>query len=311
MAGSPLMYAAGKFLPEREAAVSASDAGLLLGAGLFETLRTYGPQKKPFRLAQHLARLRASGQFFRIFVKESDADIAEIIAHLVKENGLADARLRITATRGALAAELDDDSAPAATLLLAAGPMTPYPAEWYARGATVVLSDIRVSETDPAVYHKTTNYLTNLLALRDAHRAGAAEALFFNSKNRLAEGAISNVFLVQAGGGGLAAPLAGRVPSGGGSGPRLLTPPVEEGLLAGVTRAAVLELAAEVGVPAEQRPLAIDDLLAAEEVFLTNSIMEIMPLARVERHEVGTGAPGPVTGRLAAAYQALVARECG
>lgn len=283
------MYVAGRFVPTREAAVSATDAGLLLGAGLFETLRTYGGT--PFRLAQHLARLRRSGQVLRIFVGESDDRIAEIIARLLAANKLPDARVRITATRGPLEAELDDDEAPRATLLVAAGPMTPYPAEYYARGATVVVSDIRVCETDPTLCHKTTGYTRNLLALRDAHNARATEALFFNTKNRLAEGAVSNVFLVKDG--------------------RLLTPPVEEGLLPGITRACVLELAADVPVPAEQRPLTVNDLLGADEVFLTNSIMELMPVRQVERREIGDGGPGPVTRRLAEAYRACVARETG
>ena len=282
-------YVAGRFIAMADATVSASDAGLLLGAGLFETLRTYGG--RPFRLGTHLARLRASGETLRIFVEETDERVAEIVARLVDENGVPGARVRITATRGPLGAALDDDASPPATLLVTAGPMTPYPAELYERGTTVVVSDIRVNETDPTVYHKTTGYLANLLALRDAHRARAAEAVRFNSKGRLAEGAISNVFIV--------------------SGGRLITPPVEEGLLAGVTRAAVLEVASEAGVAAEQRPVAAGEFLHADEVFLTNSIMEILPVGRIEATEVGDGRPGPVTKRLAEAYRALVARETG
>jgi len=282
-----LMYVSGRFVPPREATVSALDAGLLVGAGLFETLRTYGG--RPFRLDRHLARLRASGQILRIFVKESDADIAAVIAQLVEANGVPDARVRLTATRGPLTEQFEDDAAPPATLLVTAGPMTPYPREFYERGATVVVSDIRTNETDPTAYHKTTGYMRSLLALRDAHRARAAEALLFNSTHRLAEGSISNVFVVRAA--------------------RLMTPPVEDGLLAGVTRQAVLELAQEVGVHAEQRSLTIHELLDADEVFLTNSIMEVMPVGRIEAHEVGDGKPGPVTQRLAQAYKDLVARE--
>jgi len=289
MAERPLMYVAGETVPMAEARVSALDAGLLLGAGLFETLRTYGG--RPFRLGAHLTRLRDSGQVLRIFVTETDDQVAEVIDRLVEANGVPDARLRITATRGALDASLEDDEAPPATLLVTAGPMTPYPAEFYTSGVTVVVSDICVNESDLTTYHKVTAYMANLLALRDAHRGRAAEAIRFNTKNRLAEGAISNVFLVRDG--------------------RLLTPPVEEGLLPGITRAAVLELAAEVYVPAEQRALAVHDLLDADEVFLTNSIMEIMPVARVEAREIGRGKPGPVTAKLADAYRALVARETG
>jgi branched-chain amino acid aminotransferase len=206
--------------------------------------------------------------------------------------------VRITATRGPVGPQLDDDEAPRATLLVTAGPMTPYPAELYDRGCTVVVSDIRANETDPVIFHKTTNFMRSLLALRDAHRARATEALLFNTRNRLAEGALSNVFLVNGG--------------------RLLTPPVEDGLMPGITRAAVLELAAEIGGPAEQRSLTVHDLLDADEVFLTNSIMEILPVGRIEQHEVGPkedpnrlGKPGPVTRRLAEAYKALVARETG
>jgi len=295
MAENPqLMYVAGRMVAEGEATVSALDAGLLLGAGLFETLRTYGG--RPFRLARHMARLRSSGQFFRIFVRESDDEIAAIIARLLEANGLDDARLRITATRGPVTEGLADDEAPRATLLVTAGGQVSYPPELYERGATAVISDIRINESDPIVFHKTTNYLGNLLAIRDAHSGGATEALRFNTRNRLAEGAISNVFLV--------------------SGGRLATPPVEDGLLAGITREAVLELAAECGIPAEQRSLTVQDMLDADEVLLTNSIMEVMPVVRIEQHEVGPkgdpdrlGRPGPIARRLAEAYRALVARE--
>lgn len=287
MAEKEQMYVAGRFVDAEDATVSALDAGLLLGAGLFETLRIYGG--RPFRLGAHLARLRESGEFLRIFVGESDDRIAEIIDHLVEANAVPDARVRITATRGPLAAELEDDSAPPATLIVSAGPMTPYPAQAYERGVTVVVSRLRANETDPTTFHKTTGYMKNLLALRDAHRARATESLLFNTKGRLAEGAISNVFVVTGG--------------------RLLTPPVEEGLLPGITRAAVLELAAAVGVPAEQRPLSAREVLDADEVFLTNSIMEILPVGRIEKKEIGDGRPGPVTRKLAEAYKALVTRE--
>jgi len=289
MSKNEFVYVSGDFVPRKEARISALDAGVLLGAGLFETLRTYAG--KPFRLGAHLARLRASGEFFRIFIRESDSQVAEAVARLVKANGLADARVRLTATRGPLADAVDDDEAPPATLIITAGPMTPYPAELYEKGATVVVSDIRISADDPTVYHKTTGYLRNLLALRDAHRARATEALIFNTKGRLAEGSLSNVFIVSEG--------------------RLLTPTVEEGLLAGITRAAVLELAAEAGVPAEQKPLSARAVLDADEMFLTNSIMELLPVGRVERKEIGDGRPGPVTKQLASAYRALVIREAG
>ncbi len=289
MAGSDEVYVAGRFLPADEATVAADDAGFLLGAGLFETLRTY--DGRPFRLEAHLRRLRESGEALRIFVRESDEKIAGTVARLVETNGVPDARVRITASRGRLTAAVDDEAVPPATLVVTAGPMVPYPAAAYERGATVVASEVRINETDPTTFHKTTGYMANLLALREARRARATEAIRFNTKNRLAEGAVSNVFLVLDG--------------------RLLTPPVEDGLLPGVTRAAVLELAAEVGVPAEQRSLTVHDLLDADEVFLTNSIMELLPVGRVEQRPIGEGRPGPVWRRLAEAYREAVRRETG
>jgi branched-chain amino acid aminotransferase len=294
MAGVEMMYVSGRMVPAAEATVAANDAGLLLGAGLFETLRVYGGHA--FRLADHLRRMRASGQILRIFVQESDDELAAIIAELLEANALTDARVRLTATRGPLDQQLEDDVAPRATVLVTAGPMTHYPTEFYAEGATVVISDIRANETDPLAYHKTTNYMRNLLALREAHRVHAAEALLFNTRNRLAEGSLSNVFIVKDG--------------------RVMTPPVEDGLLPGITRAIVLELASAAGIAAEQKSIIIHDLLESDEVFLTNSVMEVMPVVRIEGHEVGPkadadrlGKPGPVTRQLAEAYRELVAKE--
>jgi len=289
MPSTALMYAAGEYVPMAEARVSALDAGLLLGAGLFETLRTYGG--RPFRLAAHLARLRESGEALRIVVSETDDEIAAILDRLVAENEVPDARIRLTATRGPMSEAVDEEAGPPATLLASAGPMTPYPEALYEHGATVVVSDIHANETDPRTFHKTTNYLASLLALRDARRGRAAEALRFNSRNRLAEGAVSNVFVVTGG--------------------RLRTPPVEDGLLAGITRAAVLEVAEALAIPAAQESLTVHDLLDADEVFLTGSIMEVMPVTRVEARPIGTGEPGPVTRRLAEGYRSLVARETG
>lgn len=168
MSHGELVYVSGRCVPREEAHISALDAGVLLGAGLFETLRAYAG--KPFRLPQHLARLRKRGVLphLRPGVRRPNRRDRR---RLVEANGVAEARVRLTATRGPLADAVEDDEAPPATLIITAGPMTPYPAELYQTGATVVVSDIRASTDDPTVYHKTTGYLKNLLALRNAHRA--------------------------------------------------------------------------------------------------------------------------------------------
>jgi branched-chain amino acid aminotransferase len=166
-----------------------------------------------------------------------------------------------------------------------------YPGEWYERGATVVVSRYRQSRFDPTVGHKTTSYFARLAALREAHAAGALEALWLDDKGQVAEGAISSVFAVRGG--------------------RVHTPALDTPILPGITRAAVLELAAELQVAVEESALAVADLCAAEEVFLTNSMMEVMPVVRVGTERIGAGRPGELTRRLALAYAQWVREECG
>ncbi|MDP6381399.1 MAG: aminotransferase class IV [Phycisphaerae bacterium] len=282
------VYINGEIVPESEARVSPGDAGFLLGAGIFETMRAYGCPV--FRLGAHLARLRRGAEEFGIDVVESDEDLRSAIAEVMRQNDVADARLRLTATRGPMGRDLTGEGTPErATVVISAVAVVPYPDELYARGMTVIASKIRVNESDPTTFHKTTNYLPRLLALKEAHEAGCGEALMFNSKNHVAECATSNIFFVCNG--------------------RLLTPPVSEGLLPGITRQVVLKLAAELDIPAEEKVLVVDDLLSAEEIFLTNSIMELMPVCRFEQRPVGREKRGPVTGRLAGAYKAAVEKE--
>jgi len=286
MKRSRLAYVAGKRVAAADAAVSIRDAALLHGLGVFETLRTYGG--RPFRLTAHLARLRAGAAFLRVRIVESDERIAAVLADLVEGSAAPDARIRITATGGH--AEGTASSRPtAATLIVTADPLKPCASDLYERGAAAVISAIRVSEADPTLRHKTTGRARHVLALRGARAAGALEAIFLNSAGRVAEGTVSNIFVICGG--------------------ALATPPPEEGLLPGIARAAVLELAEELGIPVEVRPVMLEEFMAADEMMLTNSIMEVMPVTRLEGQAVGGGKPGPVTQRLAAAYKDLVKRE--
>lgn len=278
------VYLNGAITPLAEARLPALDAGLLLGAGLFETLRSY--DGLVFRLADHLARLDASATHLDIPIQESADELTRAVAAVLEANSLRDARLRLTVTRGPLPAEGEGLPPARPTCLITAGAMTPYADELYEKGMTVTVSDVRVNDKDPTCGHKTINYLTNLLVLRDAHGRGAQEALRFNGPGRLAEGCISNVFIVTAG--------------------RLRTPPVSEGCLPGIARKVVLELAKSEGLDAVEEPIAAQELLHADEIFLTNTIMEVMPVCRIERHPIGEDRPGPVTLRLAAAYKKCV-----
>jgi branched-subunit amino acid aminotransferase/4-amino-4-deoxychorismate lyase len=273
----------GKLVDLHKAAVSVSNPSLLHGVGLFETLRTY--EGHPFRLAQHVARLRASALKLNMPIGEVVDQIPAAVQEVLRANQLRNARIRFTVSPpGPHQTALEP-------MLMVAGEETGgYPAELYEQGMTVYLCDeYRQSRQDPLAGHKTTSYFARLLALRNAQERGCGEALWFTPDNLLAEGSISNVFLVKNG--------------------RLVTPPLDTPVLPGVTRAALLELADQAGMPADQKPCSVSDLLDADEVFLANGIMEVMPVTRVEKKPLGGEKPGPVTRQLAASYRELVRRE--
>jgi branched-chain amino acid aminotransferase len=284
---SEQVYLNGEIVAADRAALSVFDSGLSHGAGLFETLRTYAG--RPFRLDAHLARMRRSAERLSIPCPWDDGELRHALTRLLQINELADARVRITITPGNVREGVSGE-APRPSMLIAAQKMEPYPTDLYRQGMTVCISSFRLSRTDPLAGHKTVSYFPRLLALREAQRKQCGEALWFTTDNQLAEGCISNVFLVR--------------------GETGFTPPIDTPILPGIAREVVLECAEALRVAVEQRPLTIDDLLAADEVFLTNSIMEVMPICRVERHAVGDEKVGEITRRLHEAYRDVVVREC-
>lgn len=276
------VYLNGEILDAERATVGVDNPSLLHGVGLFETLRTYSG--RPFRLEQHIERLQASAAALKMPVVEAVPLIPEAVRAVLDENNLSDARVRITVTPPPAG------EGGGLTVLVTAQATTGYPAELYEQGMTVfVCTDFRQSCQDPLAGHKTTSYFSRLLALRQAQERKCGEALWFTPENLLAEGSVSNVFLVREG--------------------RLRTPPLDTPILPGISRALTLELARELGIEAEETPCNVNDLLDAEEVFLTNSIMEVMPVTRVERRAIGTDKPGTVTRRLLDAYRARVQSE--
>jgi branched-chain amino acid aminotransferase len=272
----------GQFLSADAPAVSALDRGFLYGDGLFETLRTYGGA--PFLLDEHLARLNASAAELRI----SDGLDTRLIAHnlgeLLRLNGLdaADAYVRITLTRGVHLGRLELDPTPRPTVSIAARPLRPLPPAFYEQGIPAIIASIRQNADSPLPRHKTLNYLGNLLAKTEARDRDAHEAILLNTRGEVAEAASSNVFLVR--------------------GSRLLTPPLTSNILPGITRAEVLRLAGAAGIPTGEQPVLPDELHAADEVFLTNSIAELLPVRSIDGRAVGPGEPGPLTRTLHAAY---------
>jgi branched-chain amino acid aminotransferase len=277
----------GQVLPADQARVSIFDAAFMQGVGLFETMRVYSG--RVFRLERHLDRLVNSAGELGWTLMPDHEQMTEYISALLSTGAGQDARVRLTVTSGSLRAA--ESGAPQLTVVATMSAGGKYPDAYYERGVQAVISCFRQSRFDPLAGHKTTSYFGRLAALREAHGKGALEAIWLNDQAFVAEGAISNVFAVRDG--------------------RLITPPLQTPILPGITRATVIELAAGLAVPVEESSLTPEQLKSSAEVFLTNSMMEIMPVVRIERDAVHDGRPGEITRRLAAAYTQCVARECG
>jgi branched-chain amino acid aminotransferase len=298
----PHVWFNGQFIDEADAHVSIRDAGLLHGAGVFTTMRSYAG--KVFRIENHLQRLRTSCEALFVPLQYKDEVLTHASVELLGRNALSDARLRLTVTRGAVSQDPLHGMRVEPNVFLTAAPLEPYPREYYQKGLTAILLDEqKLNPYDLQAGHKTLDYFSRLAALREANRRGAGEALWFNITNYLQSGSISNVFIVEAG--------------------TLITPPTatdlrdpkvsretpysKSNVLPGITRAAVLELAKEQSIPTQTTAIDVNRLLAAEEVFLTNSIMGVMPVCRLERKPVGTEKPGELTSKIAGAYAEAVA----
>lgn len=276
----------GRLMPADQAQVSVYDSGFMQGVGLFETMRAYGG--RVFRLDAHLARLTGSARQLGWTVTPTHAELEHAVEQVLDAVEQSNTRVRLTVTTGSL--RWSEGEAPRLTVVATATPGIPYPAELYARGATAIISKFRQSRYDPTVGHKTTSYFSRLASLRQAHAVHAFEAFWMTEENQLAEGAISNVFIVKD--------------------DELLTPPLNTPVLPGVTRAVVLEIAESLGIPIVERPLGIDDLLSADEVFVTNSLMEIVSIVRIEREPIATEQVGEMTKQLQETYAARVREEC-
>ena len=230
------------------ACIAAADSGFLYGSGLFETMRCNNGVV--FCLEEHLDRLFTSAEKLSIFNSYDKKYISDAVYAVLQANALTEARIRLTLTAGPVTAEADKRKS---TLLIAATQLQPYPKQYYDKGIMVVLCPFRQSVSDPAAGHKTTSYFSRMLALQDAHSKGAAESLWFTTGNLLAEGCISNVFLVKDS--------------------VIYTPMLATPVLPGVARKALCGIAGQNSIKLIEKDLIIDELLAADEVFLTNVIL--------------------------------------
>jgi len=282
---SEIFYLNGKLVDREQAKISLLDYGFLYGYGLYETVRAYG--KKSFRLDNHLARLKFAGE--RLGIVVHTALIRDAVKDVIKANGFPQTRLRICVSpgEGRMAPSLASCERP--TIAVLAPVYTPPTPEKYTGGYTAVTSAIRRNSRSPVVYLKSANTIENMLARQEARRAGADETLFLNEKGNITEAAGSNVFSVRDN--------------------ALFTPKYETGILPGVTRGVVFELARQLGIKYREANIKPDGLIKADEAFLTNSLIEIVPLTAVDGVKIADGKPGTITKQLMAAYKKLVRKE--
>ncbi|HAL44881.1 MAG TPA: hypothetical protein DCP47_03040 [Phycisphaerales bacterium] len=258
-----------------EAKINCGDGGFLYGAGLFETMRA--SNGIIFALDEHIDRLFASAEKLKINMRGDKKYVADAVYESLNANGLKEARIRLTATSGVLNTE---NSEP--TLLVTAMEFGAYPKEYYEKGILVVLNSYRQNPADILSGHKTTSYFSRITALAVAIQKRAAEAIWFTVDHRLAEGCVSNVFIVKDS--------------------VLYTPSLKAGILPGIARKTVLKLAAENSIKCEEKDLSINDLLCADEVFVTNVIMQVLPVVAIEAHNVGNSKPGVITKKVMELY---------
>jgi D-amino acid aminotransferase len=275
-----------KLVEAEDAKISVADAGFLYGAGLFETMRAQNGTI--FCLKDHMDRLLFSAAKLGFNLPQDPSTLSAALNDVLQANQLQEARLRLTVSAGAVTAGQDE---PVPTLLITAARLQAYPEEYYRDGVIVVLCPYRQNPTDPTAGHKSTSYFSRMLALQQARTQKAAESLWFTTEGNLTEGCISNVFLVKDG--------------------QLLTPPIETPVLPGVARETVCQIAVRNKLELVEKPLRIDDLLGAHEVFVSNVIMKVMPVVAIEKHAVGEGKVGPITEDLKHSFNDEIDRQCG
>jgi branched-chain amino acid aminotransferase len=268
----------GRITSDRDAVISVFDHGFLYGEGIYETLRTYGGT--PFLYDRHLRRLRKSADLIALPVPFTDQELARDIDATLKASGVSgEAYIRVLVTRGIGDLTYDPGATPTPSVVIIVKPHVDPPPEVYRDGVRVAIVEIvrnHPGSVNPMI--KSNNLMNSALAMQEAIRRGAYEGIMRNYRGELTECAVANLFIVRQG--------------------EALTPPLSAGLLPGITREYVFEIARSAGVAIREETLRDEDLFTADEAFLTGTTREIVPIVTVDDRTIGTGRPGPVTLRL-------------
>jgi branched-chain amino acid aminotransferase len=278
------IYIDGAFYAKEDAKISVFDHGLLYGDGIFEGIRAYNG--RVFRLEEHIERLYDSAKAILLQIPLSMEEMKKVVVDTCFQNGIKDGYIRLVVTRGIGDLGLNPNKCPKATVFCIATGINIYPPEVYQKGLMVVTAStqrIGPASLSPAI--KSLNYLNQIMARIEGNLAGADELIVLNHEGYVAECTADNLFIIKKG--------------------KIMTPPVSSGALGGITRRAVMDLGETLGHPIEEAQLTRYDLWVADEIFLTGTAAEVVPVRQVDGRVIGSGALGPVTSRFMEAYQRL------
>src|SRR5262245_25419822 len=278
------IYLDGKFVSERSAKISVFDHGLLYGDGIFEGIRAYNG--RVFKLEEHIERLFCSAKSILLTIPLTKAEMMKAVVETCRHNKVHDGYVRLLVTRGVGTLGLNPNRCKNPSVIIIAGKIQLYPPEVYQKGMEIVtVPTVRNlhSALNPAI--KSLNYLNNVLAKIEANNAGCEEAIMLNAEGFVSECTGDNIFILKQG--------------------RLLTPPLSAGALYGITRLVVMEIARDSGLEVSEANLTRHDMFNADEVFLTGTGAELVPIVKIDGRAIGNGKPGTVTQKLVAQYRAL------
>ena len=282
--GLMIVYLNGKFVPKEEAVVSVFDHGLLYGDGVFEGIRAY--HGRVFKLGEHLDRLYDGARALRLEIPCSKEEMQDIVLETLRRNNLQDAYIRLVITRGQGDLGLDPLKCPKAFVFCITASIVLYPDELYEKGMSIISVSTRRNIPTACIPRvKSLNYLNNIYAKMEANLAGMPEAIMLNNEGYVAEATGDNIFIVKNG--------------------VLITPPSYAGILEGITRNSVMDIAREKGILVEEKLFTMFDVYTADEVFLTGTAAEVIPCINVDGRTIGSGKPGDMTRELIVAFKEL------
>ena len=282
------IYLNGQYVSKEQATVSVFDHGFLYGDGIFEGIRAYGGNV--FRLKEHVDRLYDSAKSIMLNIPMTPVEMEDAICETIRKNGLQDAYIRVVVSRGEGDLGICPTKCPVPTVIIIADKISLFPAELYEKGLRTVTVPTRRNNPDalnPKI--KSLNYLNNVLVKIEANQAGVSEAIMLNGQGYVAEGSADNIFVIKRG--------------------KIVTPPTYLGALEGITRQAIIDLSHKLNIPIIEEPFTRHDVYVADEVFLTGTAAEIIPVIEVDGRMIGTGEPGPMTKTLLNEFRKIVYTE--